>query len=451
MRPCRPLPLAPASALVAAFMLAASAPAALGAQDAPPRASFDSAWAAVSRSYWDTSFVAGPWRAVHDSLRATLAPDADAPAVRAAIRALIAVPRQSHFVLLPALAVPTAGASAAAGEPGSARLELRAIGDEIVVWRVEADGPAARADLRAGDVVLVADTLDVDEARATLRDAMVAERAAEGAAAEPVDAAARLGRLLVPLVTARLAGPAGAAVRLTVARDGAVLERTVTRAPLMGLRTQYGNLPPFAVRVSSRRVRDIAIVRFNAWFPVATPALDSALFAARDARGLVIDLRGNPGGVVGMIAGVAGHLLDSVVALGEMRARGSTLRFSANPRVVDAAGAARGTFRGPVAVLVDAGSASTSEFFASGLQAIGRARVFGERSAGQALAALAARLPSGDVLMHVIADHRDPAGRAVEGRGVVPDEFHPLRREDLRAGVDAPLEAALAWIARTAP
>lgn len=448
MRPCRAVPLALAAVLAGTAGPAALAPAPLAAQAAPPRASFDSAWAAVSRTYWDTLFVAGRWRVVHDSLRATLAPDADAPAVRAAIRALIAAPRQSHFVLLPALAAPAPGGGVATGEPGTAGLELRAIGDRVVVWRVDPDGPAARADLRPGDELRAADTLDLGAVRAALRDAGRAGTGAPRTAGDPDDESARLGRLLVPLAAARLAGPAGAPVRIAVDRDGRAIERALVRAPLRGLRTQFGNLPPFAVRVSSARVRDVAIVRFNAWFPVAAPALDSALFAARDARGLVIDLRGNPGGVVGMIAGVAGHLVDSVVALGEMRARGSTLRFSANPRVVDAAGATRGVFRGPVAILVDAGSASTSEFFAAGLQAIGRARVFGERSAGQALPALAARLPSGDVLMHVIADHRDAAGRAVEGRGVVPDETHPLRREALRAGVDAPLDAALAWIAR---
>ncbi len=59
---------------------------------------------------------------------------------------------------------------------------------------------------------------------------------------------------------------------------------------------------------------------------------------------------------------------------------------------------------------------------------------------------MATRLPTGDVLLHVIADFVAPDGRRVEGRGVIPDEPVPLRREDLLAGRDAPLEAALRWI-----
>jgi carboxyl-terminal processing protease len=91
-------------------------------------------------------------------------------------------------------------------------------------------------------------------------------------------------------------------------------------------------------------------------------------------------------------------------------------------------------------------SASTSEIFATGMQRIGRARVFGERSAAAALPALMERLPSGDVFVHAVADFTDPSGKRVEGAGVVPDEIVPLRISDLAHGKDAALEAAVRWI-----
>jgi carboxyl-terminal processing protease len=93
-------------------------------------------------------------------------------------------------------------------------------------------------------------------------------------------------------------------------------------------------------------------------------------------------------------------------------------------------------------------SASTSEMFSASLQALGRARVFGERTSGQALPAIATRLPNGDVLMHVIADFVAADGSRIEGRGVVPDEPVPLTRADLFAGRDAPFDAAIRWIER---
>jgi carboxyl-terminal processing protease len=152
-----------------------------------------------------------------------------------------------------------------------------------------------------------------------------------------------------------------------------------------------------------------------------------------------------------MVSGISGHLLDTAISLGTMHGRGATIRFVANPRRVDRAGTRVGTFTGPVAILVDGFTGSTSEFFAAGMQAVGRARVFGETSAGQSLPALMTRLPDGDVLMHAIADHEDAAGRRVEGIGVIPDERVPLSRVDLRNGRDAPLEAARAWIAAQHP
>jgi C-terminal processing protease CtpA/Prc len=79
------------------------------------------------------------------------------------------------------------------------------------------------------------------------------------------------------------------------------------------------------------------------------------------------------------------------------------------------------------------------------MQAIGRARVFGQTSMGQALPALFDKLPNGDVFIHAWGDFVTADGTRVEGRGVVPDEIVPVTRRDLLAGRDAPLEAALAW------
>jgi carboxyl-terminal processing protease len=105
-------------------------------------------------------------------------------------------------------------------------------------------------------------------------------------------------------------------------------------------------------------------------------------------------------------------------------------------------------YAGPVAVLTDAMTASTSEFFAGGLRQLGRVRVFGEPTAGQALPAWALKLPNGDVLMHAVADFTGPRGMRWEGEGVTPDVPAPPTRAALLAGRDPALQAALEWIAR---
>jgi carboxyl-terminal processing protease len=166
----------------------------------------------------------------------------------------------------------------------------------------------------------------------------------------------------------------------------------------------------------------------------------------RNCEGVVIDLRGNPGGVAGMVMGIAGHFMKERKPLGVLKTRTGELRLVANPRTVNTAGQTVEPYGGPVALLIDPLTVSTSEIFAAGLQSAGRARVFGQTSAGQALPAMAVRLPNGDVLMHVVADLTAPDGRRVEGQGVVPDVMVPLTKKDLLAGRDAVLEAALNWI-----
>ena len=165
-----------------------------------------------------------------------------------------------------------------------------------------------------------------------------------------------------------------------------------------------------------------------------------------DCQGIVVDLCGNPGGLGAMVMGFGGYFVDSAQSLGTMRSRDLALRFTMNPRRVKSDGSPAAPFHGPMAIVVDAMTASTSEIFATGMQRIGRARIFGERSAGQALPALMDRLPSGDVFVHAVADFTDPDGKRIEGMGVVPDEIVPLSGKALSEGRDTALEAATRWI-----
>jgi carboxyl-terminal processing protease len=129
-----------------------------------------------------------------------------------------------------------------------------------------------------------------------------------------------------------------------------------------------------------------------------------------------------------------------------MKTRQNSLHFAINPRRVDTQARPVRPYAGPVAILTDAVSVSTAEFFAGGMQKLGRARVFGETSAGQALPSYAKRLPNGDVLLHAVADFTGPGGVRWEGAGVIPDVVAPPTREALLAGGDPALDAATRWI-----
>lgn len=429
-----------------AFAVGSLMPTAAQAQDPQHIANFDSAWSSISRSYFDTLLIQGRWRTTHDSLRTALGASPSLERTRGAIRSLIAVPGQSHFALIPADAFPEAKErSSTSRDRGTTGITPRLAADTLIAWRVAAGSAAAKAGIRPGDVITQIDALDVDSVRQRLLRAFPSS---------PRQA----NSLYLQVMISRMNGSVGDTVKVaTRQQNGGAGGGALVMGPVEGRVSRFGNLPPIVIRSSldstpvntSRGTAQIPIIAFSNWFPVIIQDLDRYAFSVRNAPGVIVDLRGNTGGAVGIIGGFAGHFSDSVWSLGSMRGRGSDLRLNANPRRVTSAGERIGVIQAPVAILVDAMTASASEFFASGLQALGRARVFGEVTAGQSLPAAMMRLPGGDVLMHPIADHVDALGRRVEGIGVQPDTRTPLVRSELAAGRDAALEAAKAWLADT--
>jgi carboxyl-terminal processing protease len=168
-----------------------------------------------------------------------------------------------------------------------------------------------------------------------------------------------------------------------------------------------------------------------------TSALDSLV----DADSLVLDLRGNTGGVAGMYPWLAGFFLPAQTYLGYFSARAMRQALCAAASVPHRAPDVR-----PLAILIDGHSHSTTERFVASLQAVGRARVFGDTSLGGVVGAIYDRLPNGDVLEHPVVDFVTATGGHPEGAGVTPDEVVPLRRVDLIADRDVVMDRATVWL-----
>src|SRR3984957_9177262 len=173
--------------------------------------------------------------------------------------------------------------------------------------------------------------------------------------------------------------------------------------------------------------------------PRVMPGFGGAITGCTQCRGFIIDLRGNPGGIGGMAMGMAGWLVTAQnERLGAMYLRDGTVKFVINPRLE--------AFNGPVAILVDGTSASTSEIFAGGLQDLGRARIFGTRTAAAALPSIIEKLPNGDGFQYAVANYISEGGKPLEGVGVTPDTEVKLTRKALLEGQDPVLDAAVSWI-----
>lgn len=405
--------------------------------------SFDAAWRIVYETHFDSTFNGVDWVALRDSLR----PPAEAARTTARLRGLIVdmLGRlgQSHFTLIPRELADPSDSTRGDAARGTTGLDVRLLGGQVLVTRVDSGSGAARAGVRPGWAVAVMGGDTVAAALARLR-----ERPAPGAGPSW-----RLETAVWAAAARRLARPLDSAVDL-VFLDGAdrpVRLRLVSE-PERSEPIRFGNLPPIFARFEHARFAlpgggCAGLIRFSGWLAPLMRQLDSAVDADRECTGMVLDLRGNTGGMGAMLGGVAGHFLDRRDTLGLMRTRRTTLAFVVNPRRVTADARPVRPFAGALAVLVDEGSASASEVFAGGMQALGRARVFGRTSMGAVLGAVWDRLPDGDVLYHAFGDFITPDGRRLEGRGVVPDDSVTATRADLLAGRDPAIDAALRWIA----
>ncbi|WP_447729203.1 S41 family peptidase [Pseudoxanthomonas suwonensis] len=136
-------------------------------------------------------------------------------------------------------------------------------------------------------------------------------------------------------------------------------------------------------------------------------------------RGLVLDLRSNPGGLLTAAVQVADELLDSgAIVSTRGRAPASDTRFDAT--------AGDRLHGAPVVVLVDAGSASAAEVLAGALRDNDRARVVGSRTFGKGSVQTLLPLGNGDSVKLTTARYYTPSGRSIQASGIVPDvELQP--------------------------
>ncbi|MGJ4731097.1 S41 family peptidase [Luteimonas sp. SDU101] len=240
------------------------------------------------------------------------------------------------------------------------------------------DTPAAKAGIRAGDTIVSVD----------------------GRALTPADAEG----------AGPLRGPPGSSVVLGVVREGAAqpLQITVRRE---------------TIRVASVRGRMLepgyGYVRISAFQVETGEDFSRTVSRLQDEaggrlRGLVIDLRSNPGGLLTAAVRVADDLLEKgriVSTRGRIDANDT--EFNATPGDL-----LQGA---PVVVVIDAGSASASEVLAGALHDHGRARIVGSRSFGKGSVQTLLPLGNGDAVKLTTARYYTPSGRSIQARGIDPD------------------------------
>jgi carboxyl-terminal processing protease len=160
----------------------------------------------------------------------------------------------------------------------------------------------------------------------------------------------------------------------------------------------------------------------------------AANLAGAPAKGVILDLRRNGGGLIKEEQRIAGYFLPEGKVIGQHVMRKS--------RELTKAVGGDTHYGGPLVVLIGPISASAAEITAEALRYHGRARLLGGETAGAVLASLNYPLPDGGRVQVAIADYLTPDGHHLEGVGVKPDIPVAQTLEAIRAGRDLPLEAA---------
>lgn len=373
-------------------------------------------WERVREKYYDPTIGCLDWPAIRTEYGEKVAKAESGTEAYRLMNDMLGRLEQSHFKLHQ----PGRGDEETQG-PASPDLELRYVDEEIIVVQSDIAEVPLGAKLEAVDGKNISDVVDRAKKKSG-RPAELAFSVARGAAAwVSCDAA-------------------GDTHELTLKNGEEAVQAEVTCERPEGELVTLGNLSNVPTRVTHRMIEgtEVGVIAFNVWM---LPMLDRIKTALDELRGkgmkaLVLDLRGNPGGVGPMAVSVGRLLLTEKATLGKLQYRKFAQEFNVTPDP--------GAFDGPIAVLVDEGTASTSEIFAQGVADIGRATIVGGGpSAGAALPSIIEELDGGALLQYAVGDYHSPEGTAVEGKGVQPEVLVDEKREDFVAGRDAVLDAAV--------
>ncbi|MCC6647207.1 MAG: S41 family peptidase [Polyangiaceae bacterium] len=273
------------------------------------------------------------------------------------------------------------------GHFGGVGVEVEVRDGAIIVLAPIEGGPAERAGVRSGDRIVA------------------------------IDGAPTAGEKLDVLVK-KMRGAPGTRVRVDVEREGQTGKRTI-------------ELSREQIKVSSvtwRRLADgVLYLRLKQFQATTHEELLRAISQARGAgpvRGALLDLRGNPGGLVDQAVAVADEILASGGVYATTRRGRQVEEVKATPggALVDV----------PVVVIVNEYSASASELVAGALQDAGRALVVGAPTFGKGSVQSILELPLGAGMRLTTMRYVTPKGRMIQAKGITPDVVVPMA---LRGGV----------------
>jgi carboxyl-terminal processing protease len=209
----------------------------------------------------------------------------------------------------------------------------------------------------------------------------------------------------------KIRGPAGTPVTISVRHpDRTTADITIIRATV-AVPTVFAQ---GVTDVTGKTVSDLAYIQIQQFTDQTVPDMQAALQNVHDKgyKGLILDLRNNPGGGLDATVKVADMFLDGGIVLTQVDRDGNKTEYDAKSGVVTDV---------PVVVLVNKNSASGSEVLSGALQDHGRAKLIGQQTFGKGSVNHLRQLSNGGALYVTIARWLTPNGTLIEGVGLTPD------------------------------
>jgi carboxyl-terminal processing protease len=279
-------------------------------------------------------------------------------------------------------------------------------GDEVAISAALKGTPAEKAGLRSGDVIVA---VDGENAKGWTTQKAVS----------------------------KIRGQRGTVVTLSIRHsDGTTEDFKITRAPVPV--DSVNTTPPGgSLKDASGNVVNIGYIQIREFSGRTPQEMDAAIkdVIAKGAKGIILDVRFNPGGLLNSVTTIADLFLDSGTIVTEKEASGRETTIAAR------SGQAAANI--PIVLVQNKYSASASEVLAAALHDNGRATILGEKSYGKGTVNTAKQLPNGGVLYVSIAYWVTPKGVVIDNVGITPDVEVALTDADIDAKRDTQLAKAV--------
>jgi carboxyl-terminal processing protease len=382
---------------------------------------FEKIWKDIHDHYYDPSFNGVNWDEVHERYVPLVAAAKNDPEFYALMSRMTGELHDAHT----RFSSPEQWKNFKKQQGVTAGFSVDDVDGKTVVTSVRSNSNAARAGVEPGMVVLSVDGKSIED------------RIAEIEKTRPPSSSERATRMFI--YGRMFAGPPDSEIKLGLQRaDGSSFEAAITRQT-------YSVAPDVATDVLPS---GSAYIRFDGFQPPIVKEFKQALERFRNSRGVVIDLRRNGGGDLSVLLPIASYFFGKKTLFAKDSTRsGKPLSEFVGmfklPLELYVGKPSEQIYSGPVVILVDARSASSSEVFAAGMQDSRRAMIVGSQSCGCVLGIAKPReMKGGGVLEMSEVLWFSPKGRKLEGTGVLPDKTVIPTTADLQNKLDPALAEA---------